>query len=104
MVEEGHHKPGRPKGSKNKMAPVASGEAKNNGRSADQLARELTEAGYPVSGATVERIRFVQRSDDEETKALLDAGTIAPYTAYKIVRQRRWEREMAGVEAKEPGE
>ncbi len=60
---------------------IASREANSLGRSSDELAARIG-----VSGATVERVRAVLASDEEEIKEQLLAGDIAPYTAYKRVR------------------
>jgi protein gp37/ParB-like chromosome segregation protein Spo0J len=53
-----------------------------SGKSADELGAKIG-----VSGDTVERVRKVLASDDEETKAKLLAGKIAPNAAYQRVKR-----------------
>lgn len=66
----------------------------SSGKSAAALAAQLG-----VSQATVERIRAVLDSDEEDLKAKLLAGEIAPYVAYRLLRQARWEHRMRAAAA-----
>lgn len=71
-----------------------------SGKSAARIAAAMGRMGW--SRATIERIRAVHDSPEEDIKEKLNDQVITPYRAYRMVRERRALRQLADLPADTP--